>query len=188
MRGWSRDTNQGTFMLKTIHKVFGQVLGTLLLLALAHSAHALPLLTLTPTQTTIPVLAGGGMNVSGGIINRSNTALEATDLFLNFGNFDPDVLTPQQTLGLVPFSIPSFSFRDNVALFSIDVAAGALSGVQTLDVVLQDVSGNFSDTVSFSFLIGQVVAVPEPATLAIMLAGLPLLLGRRTLTDGGNHG
>ncbi|MES2116136.1 MAG: PEP-CTERM sorting domain-containing protein [Pseudomonadota bacterium] len=176
-------------MLNTIQKVLGQILVTLQLLALAHSAHALPLLTLMPTQTTVSAAAGDSINISGTIINRTNTALESTDLFLNFDGFDPGVLTAQQTLGLVPFSIPSFSFRDDVALFAIDVAADALPGVQTLNVALQDVAGNFSDTVSFTFLIDQVVAVPEPATLALMLAGLPLLMRRRTLTDhGGQHG
>jgi hypothetical protein len=176
-------------MLNTIRKAARHALAALLLFTLAQATHALPLLTLTPTQTTFQASAGGSINVIGSIINRSNAALDATDLFLNFGNFDPGVLTPQQTLGLVPFSIPSFSFRDNVALFSIDIAPGAPPGTQTLDVVLQDVAGNFSDTVSIAFLIDQVVAVPEPATLAIMLAGLPLLLRRRPLTNhGGHHG
>lgn len=181
-------------MLNTLHKSFAGALAALILLALAlaHNAHALPLLTLTPTQTTMPVSAGGSVQITGSIINRTNTALDATDLFLNFGNFDPGALTPQQTLGLVLFSIPSFSFRDNVALFTIDVAANALPGAHTLDVMLQDLSGNFSDVVSFSFLVDQVVAVSEPPTLAIMLAGLAgmtgMMLCRTHSNHGGNHG
>lgn len=98
-------------MLNTLHKSFAGALAALILLALAHSAHALPLLTLTPTQTTMPVSAGGSVQITGSIINRTNTVLDATDLFLNFGNFDPGALTPQQTLGLVLFSIPSLRRR-----------------------------------------------------------------------------
>jgi hypothetical protein len=179
-------------MLNTLHKSFGSALAALILLALAHSAYALPLLTLTPTQTTMQVSAGGSVGITGSIINRTNTALDATDLFLNFGNFDPGALTPQQTLGLVLFRIPSFSFRDNVALFTLDMAANALPGAHTLDVMLQDLSGNISDVVSFSFVVDQVVAVSEPPTLSIMLAGLAGMTGMmlcRTLPNrGGNHG
>lgn len=179
-------------MLHTLHKSFCRALAALILLALAHSAHALPLLTLTSTHTTMPASAGGSVQITGSIINRTNTALDATDLFLNFGNFDPGALTPQQTLGLVLFRIPSFSFRDNVALFTLDVAANALPGAHTLDVMLQDLSGNFSDVISFSFLVDQAVAVSEPPTLTIMLAGLAGMSGMmlcRTLSKhGGNHG
>lgn len=39
-------------MPNPVRKAIGSVLTTLLLLTLAHSAHALPLLTLIPTQTT----------------------------------------------------------------------------------------------------------------------------------------
>ncbi|WP_219135279.1 hypothetical protein [Janthinobacterium sp. UMAB-60] len=60
------------------------------------------------------------------------------------------------------------------------------------NVMLQDLGGNFSDVVSFSFLVDQVVAVSEPPTLAIMLAGLAGMTGMmlcRTLPNqGGNHG
>ena len=179
-------------MLNTLHKSFGSALLALILFALAHSAHALPLLTLTSTQTTIPASAGSSVGITGSIINRTNTALDTTDLFLNFSNFDPGALTPQQTLGLVLFRIPSFSFRDNVALFTIDVAANALPGSHTLDVMLQDLGGNFSDVVSFSFVVDQVVAVSEPPTLAIMLAGLAgmtgMMLCRTASNHGGNHG
>jgi hypothetical protein len=182
-------TNQGISMLITIRNVCSQALATLLLATLAHNVQALPLLTLTPLQTSIAASAGTSVLVTGSIINRTNADLDATDLFLNFSGFDPGALTPWQELGQVTFRIPSFSFRDNVALFTVEMAATALPGTQALDVFLQDVSGNFSDVVSFSFLVDQVAAVPEPATLALLLAGLPLLMRRRhSIDQGGHHG
>lgn len=176
-------------MPNPIRKAIGSVLTTLLLLTLTHSAHALPLLTLIPTQITFSTSAGASIHIAGTIINRTSTDWDATDLFLNFSGFDPNLLTPSQELGQAAFSLPSFSFKDNVALFTIDIAANALPGTQALDVLLQDPNGNFSDVVSFAFLVDQVAAVPEPATLALLLAGLPMLIRRRHhILHGGHHG
>lgn len=161
------------------------LLVALLVALLAPGAQALPLLTLTPVQTTLSASAGESLSISGSIVNRSNGSLSATDLFLDFSGFDAGALTPWQLLGQVPFVIGSYAFRDNVALFTIDIAADAPPGVQTLDVVLQDVSGNLSDVVSLTVLVDQVAAVPAPATLPLLLAALPLL--RRHFTRPGDH-
>ncbi|WP_343732277.1 hypothetical protein [Duganella sp.] len=174
-------------MFNFTHRAAARVLAALLLLVLAHVAHALPLLTLTPNQSIVSASAGDSIHIAGSIINRTNAALDATELFLNFANFDPTVLTPLQELGQVPFSLPSFSFRDHVALFTVDVAAGAAPGPQPLDVTLQDVNGNYAYLITILFRIDEVVAVPEPATLSIMLAGLMPLLRRRH-PHGGHHG
>lgn len=159
-------------------------------LALTQRAQSTPLLVLTPTLATISALPGASVTFTGDIVNRTNADLASDDLFLNFSNFDPDALTTLQELGLAEFHIPSFSFKTDIALFSVDIAATSLPGLHTLDVVLQDVQGDFSDVITFAVNVQQLTTVPEPATLTLILGGIPMLIRRHlhSANRGGHNG
>jgi len=155
------------------------LLAVVLLAAGTGAARAAPLLELSIDHPSQSARAGQTLDVSGTVTNRSGADLSATDLFLNFSGFDFATVTPSQQLGAVDFSLPDFTFRSGVDLFTVDIAPTALAGLQTLQVVLQDTAGNLSPSYSFVVDIEPAVGtVPEPPTLLLMVAGLAWLIRR----------
>ena len=99
----------------------------------------------------------------------------ASDLFLNFANFDPLVVSLTQLLGSPDFVINDGDTSPTVDLFSFDLAPTAAAGTTYVaDVFVQDGNNppNFSNIVTVS------VKVPEPATAALFGIGLLVLLFR----------
>lgn len=136
--------------------------------------------TLDVNPLTGSVAAGDTAAFSGTITNRSGVTLDSTDLFLGFGEFDFDALTPIQVLGNLPFSLGNFTFIANVDLFTVEVAAGTLAGIYDLQVFLFDVNGNVSDTNDLRLVVtNDVVTVPEPSTAALVGLALGLLTRSR---------
>ena len=145
------------------------ILFTLMLLSPA-AASAEPL-TLTITPGTLVGTPGGTVTFTGSITNTTGVTLNSTDLFLNFSGFDPGVLSPVQTLGILDFTLPNNTFSPSVSLFSVMLAPGTLPGTYTVDVFLEDVNNNLSNVQTVSVSVNA-AAVPEPATLFLLLTGL----------------
>jgi hypothetical protein len=141
-----------------------------LTLLTSNGASAEPL-TLTINPTTLTGAPGGVVTFMGRITNTTGVTLNATDLFLNFSGFDPIVLTPIQILGTPDFTLPNNTFSPVVSLFSVTLAPGTPAGTYTFDVFLQDINNNLSNAVSVSVTVGA-AAVPEPATLLLLITGL----------------
>ncbi len=153
--------------------------GSLLALALVFvqaPAAAVPILTLDLDASAVNLAPGRSATVTGTITNRSNTPLSGMDFILNFAAYDPTAIEPTQLLGTTAVTIPAFTFRDGLDLFSISVLPDAIPGMYSLDVLLQDVHGNLADPVSMRIVVsGAGTAVPEPGTLYLVLACLALL-------------
>jgi len=110
---------------------------------------------------------------TGTITNLTGQTLNATDLFLNFGGFDPDILTISQLLGSPDFVLPNNTFSPTVELFSVIAGPGAF-GAYVFDVFLQDVNNTFSNTVvvEVSLDASPPPPIPEPSTLLCCMVGL----------------
>jgi hypothetical protein len=145
------------------------ILLTLMLLSPA-AASADPL-TLTITPGTLVGTPGGTVTFTGSITNTTGVTLNASDLFLNFSGFDPGVLSPIQTLGIPDFTLPNNTFSPSVSLFSVTLAPGTPPGTYTIDVFLEDINNNLSNVLTVSVNVNA-AAVPEPATLLLLLTGL----------------
>lgn len=141
----------------------------------APGARAAPL-EFSLDQTAVSVDAGSTLSFTGVITNRTGATLSSTDLFVNFGSYDFTALTPVQTLGQVPFTIPNFTFTSSVALFDVEVSSTAVAGSTSFQVFLQDVSGNVTDPIEVDLTI---IAVPEPATAAMFAAAFAVCWGAR---------
>lgn len=140
-----------------------------------------------PTESAAP---GDTVTFTGVITNRTGQALESTDLFLDFLTFDFNVLTPNQELGIVPFTLPDFTFSADVALFNVYVNPLAATSISGLQVLLQDVNGNLTDTINVTIAINGVTNdVPEPSIAALFTLGCIVFLvafHRRLFADMGN--
>lgn len=140
-----------------------------------------------PTESAAP---GDTVTFTGVITNRTGQALESTDLFLDFLTFDFNVLTPNQELDIVPFIIPDFTFSADVALFNVYVNPLAATSISGLQVLLQDVNGNLTDTINVTIAINGVTNdVPEPTIAALFILGCIVFLvvfHRRLIADMGN--
>ncbi|WP_173051696.1 PEP-CTERM sorting domain-containing protein [Candidatus Nitrotoga sp. AM1P] len=142
------------------------------------------------TNPTVSAAPGDTVIFMGVITNRTGHILESTDLFLDFLAFDFNVLSPNQVLGTIPFTLPDFTFSANVALFNVDVNLLAASGIRELQVLLQDMNGNLTDTINVTVAVNGVTSnVPEPSTTALFTLGFIILLvafHRRLIADKGN--
>jgi hypothetical protein len=116
--------------------------------------------------------AGATVVFMGTITNTTGVTLNATDIFLNFSGFDPNVTTPEQILGTPDFVLPNNSFSAVVDLFSVLIAPTALPGVYPLTVALQDINGNFSNNISVNVNLNGSVPVPEPSSILLIVFGM----------------
>lgn len=145
-------------------------------LSVALYAAPIDLTILNPNQTGS---AGDVITFQGTITNNSGADLDSTDLFLDFFGYDPMNVQLDQLLGMTSFTIPDGTTSPVVDLFTFSLATTAGPGTYWADVVLQDASGDASDTNVVS-----VTITPEPSSIALMLAGACgiLLLRKRWLT------
>ena len=121
------------------------------------------------------VFAGSGTNDTGALVR-------STDLFFDFGGYDPVAITPVQLLGTTDVAIPDGTTSALLDLFLVRLEAWATPR-QTyfVDAILQDVQGSLSDTVTVS-----IRALPEPASATLaLLALLAVVRSRRAQRGDG---
>ncbi|HEY1260452.1 MAG TPA: hypothetical protein VGF34_14485 [Stellaceae bacterium] len=161
------------------------------LVGLAYPACAAPLppLSLSIDQPVRFANAGGTVAFFGTITNNTGTTLDAaTDLFLNFGSFDPSALSFVQVLGVPDFSLPDGAPSPDVELFDalVDPSATLAGSPYLADVTVSDTVGDVSDAVTISISV-----VPEPRSFPLLLAALTLVIlfaKRRTLARWFSRG
>jgi hypothetical protein len=131
-------------------------------------------LSLSIDELTPSISAGNTLDFTGVITNQTGGPIASTDLFLNFYNFDPSALNPEQVLGLTNFSLPNNTFSTDTLLFSVAVGPGAPSSTEPLAVTLEDVNGDVSSEVDLSINVKATTptSVPEPGPLSLFFAGL----------------
>jgi hypothetical protein len=141
------------------------------LLAAVALANAQPL-TLTIPDADQLGLAGSLFTFTGTVTNNTGAALQTSDLFLDFGGFDPNFLTPHQLLGSFEATIADGSTSGTLQLFELALAPGAAPGATfSSDVMVQDALANLSDPVTVT-----VAVVPEPDTLTLLcVSAMPLV-------------
>lgn len=150
-------------------------------LCLALPAQAGPLQIL-PNITAVQLGVGHSVTVFGKVTNVTGSALQTTDLGLNFSGYPALALLTTQLLGDPDLALPDRSTSALLALFEItvlpDAVAGASYGIEFSGF---DVFGNFSDAATVTVTINGALSVPEPTSLALGLAALALALrpGRR---------
>lgn len=116
--------------------------------------------------------AGSTFTFQGSILNNTGHSVSTTDLFFNFAGFDPEFVSPQQLLGGVPATFANGATSPNLALFSINLAIGALPGtIFPVDVLLQDDAGSLSAPSTVT-----VATIPEPSIAALIGLGLGSML------------
>ena len=141
----------------------------------AASALAVPLtLNVLDPDRTGP--AGATYSFTGSITNNTGSALNASDLFLDFNGFDFGSVSLSQLLGTPDFVIAAGTTSAVVSLFDFTLAPDGMAGVRYVaDVGVSDAIGDLSDSVTVS-----VTAIPEPTTTALMALGLAgVALARR---------
>jgi len=154
---------------KRIIRALTMVTFFVLVLLTPNAASADPL-TLTINPTSLVGTPGGTVTFMGSITNTTGVTLNATDLFLNFSGFDPDLINPLQILGTPDFTLPNNTFSPMVSLFSVTLAPTTPAGTYTFDVFLQDINNNLSNFVTVSVNVD--AAIPEPATILLLITGL----------------
>jgi hypothetical protein len=150
---------------------FRLVAAAFAILRLATSAVSAEPLLLAIDQTSISASPGEILTFPGVITNRTGVTLTSTDLFLNFAGYDPTSLTPNQLLGNIPFTVPNFTSSAHVDLFDVEVSPSA-SGVEPLQVVLEDINTNLSDPVQITIDVTSAVPMSEPMGIPLLLVAL----------------
>jgi PEP-CTERM motif len=141
------------------------------MLVIARTANADPI-TLTVNPTSLTTIAGGTVTFLGRITNTTGASLHAADTFLNFNGFNPLVITTTQLIGNPDFVMPNNTISAVVSLFSVTIAPNAPPGTYTFDLFLEDFNNHLSNTVTVSVVVTGATAVPEPATLVLLITGL----------------
>jgi len=140
-----------------------------LILVLPATLNAALILQLNPQVD--PLAPGSSAIFTGTITNTTGSPLQAVDLFLNFGGFNPTVISQiDQLLGNPDFALPNNTFKADVDLFRITLQANAPSGSYDIGVTLQDINDNLSDSVTAQFQVGASgTDVPEPGGFQLCL-------------------
>lgn len=157
-------------LIKRSIKIIGLPTLFALVLLAPKSTHADPI-TLASGSPSLSGAPGANLIFSGQITNQTGTALNASDLFLNFSGFDPNVITIDQLLGNPDFLLPNNTFSPVVSLFSVTLAANSAPGSYSFDVFIEDLNNNFSNSVTFTVVVSA-NEVPEPASLLLLITGL----------------
>jgi hypothetical protein len=151
-----------------------RILGGVAGIMLAFSIFAAPL-EWSIDNPVVSANPGDTVVFSGVITNNTGLDLESTDLFLDFFAFDFNVLTPNQVLGLMPFTISHLTSSVNIEIFSISIDPLALTGINSLQVMLQDIGGNLADTINIDIMVRNVSNIDEPSTVVLLFLGKFLL-------------
>ena len=131
-------------------------------------------------QSSDLIAASGGEAIfQGTVTNQSGTDLNASDFFFNFSGFDFTSVNPIQDLGVVDFPIPNGTTSGPVDLFEVLVGVVPSGSKFTVDVQLEDALSDLSSLQTVTVSIPSTTAVPEPATLSMMMVLLALLLVAR---------
>jgi len=128
-------------------------------------------ITLTIDPMSLAATPGSTVTFIGRITNLTGGTLNASDMFLNFGGFDPTFTTPVQLLGDPDFVLPDRTISASVNLFTITVAPLTPPGTYSIELFLQDIDNNFSNAVTVSVIVGA-AAIPEPTTILLFITGL----------------
>lgn len=132
-------------------------------------------LSLNVSPSLLNGIPGSSVNFAGSIGNDSFYDLNtASDLFLNFSQYDPGILNPTDLLSLSSIPLNVGSTSSVFDLFNVGLAPSALPGIYDIQVSIQDVYGNdftdFSQVYDF-----QIRVIPEPATYWLIFGGAALL-------------
>jgi hypothetical protein len=115
---------------------------------------------------------GDTVTFTGTITNTTGVTLNGTDMFLNFGGFDPSALIDfTQILGTPDFVLLDHHITPIIDLFSVTVAPTVQAGNYSFDVSLLDINNNSSDTLSAAVQVGGSSAVPEPSSVLLLATG-----------------
>lgn len=128
-------------------------------------------LILNLASSVVAATPGETVIFTGSITNTTGVALNATDMFLNFGGFDPAALADlTQLLGNPDFVLLSGHTSSTVDLFSVRVDSAAVAGLYSMDLSLEDINNHVSQTVRASLNVsgGQTAEVPEPSGFLLM--------------------
>lgn len=161
------------------HLLWRWASAALLCVATATPAAALPL-TLSTSQGSAVLTAGDSLLITGQITNVTGVSLLTTELFLSISGNPIDVLDVTPLLGDPELLIADRTVSPVLDLFQISALPDVI-GTQVFDlsILLEDVNGNFAETVTFNVTVqaggGQ---VPEPDTLALALLALAPLVAR----------
>lgn len=141
-------------------------------------------LTLDVTPFVFTLEAGNTATARGQITNITGAPLNSSDLFFNFGNFDPSIFDDfTQLLGVPDFIIPDRSRSPVVDLFRFSVASTAPPGAYEFTAQVQDIANNVSNPV-----VGNVTVsgIPEPTALLFGL-GVTSFLGSPNRRKNRGH-
>jgi hypothetical protein len=156
------------------HIVLAGIISLIGLLAPPSPAASGPL-ALSIDQPDRMVPAGSTVVFTGTITNNTGVGLDAAvDLFLNFNNFDPAVLSFIQVLGVPDFFLSNGSTSPDVELFDalVDPSATVAGSPYLADVTTSDTNGDVSNDVTIS-----ISAAPEPGSVALLFAALAIMIG-----------
>jgi len=146
-------------------------------------------LTLAISSASLVASPGSTVTFTGTIRNDTGVALNALDLFANFFNFNPVILTPTQLLGTPNFVIPNGTTSPVVNLFSVALASSATAGSSySLNVFFQDIDTNESNILTVSVTVAGATPVPEPATFLLLSSGIVgAMVARKKRYDLSHH-
>lgn len=136
-------------------------------------------LVFTISANSVPADSTGLATFSGQITNQTGVDLSSTDLFLNFSGFDPIAVSSiTQVLG--SFTLPDTITSPIEQLFAVQMSTSAASGSYPIDVSLQDINNNLSNSITVNVVVSGSASVPEPGGVTfILIAGLAAAVAGR---------